>query len=301
MVLVLSCNCSWQWLHLWRNESVSTSRSTFTPVLTSETDLLPRNGARNGTIDIRSPEFFWVSGYWFRKDPKRQAATSNTSDPISFPAKTPCKSCPHIGSKIDYFAKSMYAFVLADLGQKSDQLRKSNILLQPHLLEHFSANISHLNSRLYPSNRFPGGPANDSYNATAQAAAPPLNITDSFIYAQYLCQIPALKTTGPLFVSIFIADLVLLQALWKLLNWITTAWLERRDPHANVCEGCYHRQSKDVLRRSEENSRNSSNNNIQSNGNGNRGSLVLLTLPTAEDHQWPPTFTSPRTTSISRM
>jgi len=38
--------------------------------------------------------------------------------------------------------------------------------------------------------------------------------------------------------SILVADLVLLQALWKILNWCTTKWLEHKDPTAKFCAGC---------------------------------------------------------------
>lgn len=206
----------------------------------SNVDLLPRDGTRNGSIDITRPDFFWVSGYWFRKTPGEQAATWFARDPVSFPDQTPCKGCPDIGSQINYFAKSMYAMVLADLGQHSEQFQESNVLLQPHLLEYLSANISVLKPQLNEAWWFPGGPATEPYNASSAApTAASLNITDSYIYTQYLCQIPTLKPTGPLLMSVIIADLVLLQTLWKLLNWGTTAWLERRDPQANYCEGHY--------------------------------------------------------------
>lgn len=206
-------------------------------VLILRTDLLPRKGIHNGTISIRDDNFFWVSGYWFRTAPGVQADTWSTDNPVVFPDKSPCIDCPDIGAKIDLFAKAMYAMVLADLGEHSDQTHNSNVLLQPHLLQHLSANISNLKIQAHKPWWIPSGPSNRSYGATHEV---PLNITDSYIYNQYLCQIPTLKPLGELLVSVIVANLVLLEALWKLLNWGTTVWLERKDPHANFCEGCLH-------------------------------------------------------------
>lgn len=57
------------------------------------------------------------------------------------------------------------------------------------------------------------------------------------ISTQYLCQVPRLKSTSSLIVSIIIADLVFLQALWVTVNFLTAFFLERR-PEAKYCDGC---------------------------------------------------------------
>ena len=38
--------------------------------------------------------------------------------------------------------------------------------------------------------------------------------------------------------SILVADLVFLQVLWKVFNWVVTSTLERRHPGAKYCQGC---------------------------------------------------------------
>jgi hypothetical protein len=39
-------------------------------------------------------------------------------------------------------------------------------------------------------------------------------------------------------VSVIVADLVFLQALWLIVTFLTTFFLERRHPQANYCDGC---------------------------------------------------------------
>lgn len=58
------------------------------------------------------------------------------------------------------------------------------------------------------------------------------------ISKQYLCQIPKLKSTGSLIVSIVVADLVFLQAFWTIFTFTTTYFLTRRHPEAMSCATC---------------------------------------------------------------
>jgi hypothetical protein len=58
------------------------------------------------------------------------------------------------------------------------------------------------------------------------------------ISTQYLCQVPKLKAVGSLLVSLIVADFVLLQALWVIVTFLMTFFLERRHPEANYCAGC---------------------------------------------------------------
>lgn len=65
----------------------------------------------------------------------------------------------------------------------------------------------------------------------------------SVIVGQYLCQVPVLKPAGSLIVSILIADLVLLQALWQLVSLVAISFLERRQPKSQYCLGCAEKMS----------------------------------------------------------
>ncbi|MCJ1468157.1 hypothetical protein MMC07_006785 [Pseudocyphellaria aurata] len=116
----------------------------------------------------------------------------------------------------EYFAKIFYSLVLADLGNDSTE----NVLKNASLLQNYT------HARNTSNGWF------QSYNNNS------LNLNSSTIYQEYLCQVPQRKPIGPLLVSIFVADLVLLQAVWKILNWITTAWTEHHQHQAKFCEGC---------------------------------------------------------------
>jgi hypothetical protein len=144
---------------------------------------------------------------------------------------------PNIWTEVDSFAKVFYTSILADLGQISND----NILANGALLEHFTSNITNMAGSNGPdtveSKWLKAGPARHSYEEIKNITGP-LQITDSVIYTQYLCLVPELRSTGSLLVAILIADLVFLQALWKVLNWITVGLLEHSDPQARFCEGC---------------------------------------------------------------
>jgi hypothetical protein len=58
-----------------------------------------------------------------------------------------------------------------------------------------------------------------------------------------ICQVPQLKSAASLIISILVADLVFLHALWKILNLGVSLWLERKQPEANYCLGCEMRLS----------------------------------------------------------
>ena len=140
---------------------------------------------------------------------------------------------PYIWVQADTFAKSFYSAVLADLGQNSTETFVSN----SDLLQQYT-NFKDLgNTTEVETPWLKAGPARKSYNDLKDSVGP-LSITPSTIYAQYFCQIPELKSGGSLFIAVLVADLVFLQALWKILTWCTTMWLENTNEKANYCEGC---------------------------------------------------------------
>ena len=65
-----------------------------------------------------------------------------------------------------------------------------------------------------------------------------LGCKNSTIVAQYLCSVPESKSAGTMILAILIANLVFLQAAWRLLSLISQAMLPNADPDAMVCEGC---------------------------------------------------------------
>ena len=140
---------------------------------------------------------------------------------------------PYIWVQADTLAKSFYSAVLADLGQNLTETFVSNgDLLQQNSNFRNMGNDTDVETKWLKA-----GPARSSYNDLKDSTGP-LTIKPSTIYAQYFCQIPELKSGGSLFIAVLVADLVFLQALWKILTWSTTMWLAHSNEKANYCEGC---------------------------------------------------------------
>jgi len=146
---------------------------------------------------------------------------------------------PNIWIPADSVVKSFYSTILTDLGQVASA--SPNILTSATTLQHFTANFSMI---LDPNqdniaNAYPG-PALQDYDKLKSQTGP-LGTTTSVIFSKYLCQVPKLKSAGSLFVSILLADLVFLQALWYIFKFSTEALLMQkklRGPEVNYCEGC---------------------------------------------------------------
>lgn len=91
---------------------------------------------------------------------------------------------------------------------------------------------------------YPGGPELEDrvlINQTYARYSPqmgPLGSKPATLYSQYACSLPVQKSTGAMLIAILIADLVFLQAAWKLLTLTTEGMLNRKDPTAMFCQGC---------------------------------------------------------------
>ncbi|KAK2730589.1 hypothetical protein CKAH01_02417 [Colletotrichum kahawae] len=79
-------------------------------------------------------------------------------------------------------------------------------------------------------------PLNESYSVI-QPLMGPLSCNKATIAAQYLCSVPRQKSVGVMLLAIILADLVFLQAAWKLLQWIAGSRMANIR-QTNVCEGC---------------------------------------------------------------
>ena len=142
---------------------------------------------------------------------------------------------PQIFPRADLYSKIFYSCILADLGNSAAE----NILTESELLKNYTKDFKE------PTNAYDQndphadymGPAFKRYDELVSSTGP-LTINDSTIYAEYFCQVPQRKPIGSLIVAIIVADLVFLQALWKVLNWTTATWLEHSDSQSSYCKGC---------------------------------------------------------------
>jgi hypothetical protein len=137
---------------------------------------------------------------------------------------------PNIWVYADSLAKSAYSTILIDLGQNSTS---PNILTNATALQFYT--------ELFPkppfiANAHPG-PATEDYD-TLKATTGQLGTTPSTIRTEYLCQVPQRKSTSNLFISVLVADLVLLHTLWQLLILGTDYIFLRKIPEVQYCEGC---------------------------------------------------------------
>ncbi|KAJ8114687.1 hypothetical protein OPT61_g3501 [Boeremia exigua] len=136
---------------------------------------------------------------------------------------------PNIWIPANNLAKAAYAMVLADLGQN---LKMPTMLTDVELLRSFTASLA--SAQKDRANAIPG-PATQSYDDTTTGT---LSVTPSVISAQYLCQVPRLRSPGSLLLAILVADLVFLQTAWQLYKLLCEYFLAHRYPDVNCCYGC---------------------------------------------------------------
>jgi hypothetical protein len=148
---------------------------------------------------------------------------------------------PNIWIQVDSLAKSIYSTILTDFGQASST---PNILTDGDTLQYFTSNFSLALQHI--ANAAPG-PATQDYD-TLKATTGPLGMTPSVISTNYICQVPQLKSGGNLFLAVLVADLVFLQALWKIFTLATDWLLLRKRPSANQCQGCIGDTSRHQIR-----------------------------------------------------
>lgn len=132
----------------------------------------------------------------------------------------------------------MYSASLTDLGQTSSP-PVSNVVASASTLQHFSSNFSAINtaSVLYYTQI-----ETQDFDARKDSDHPtgPLGLTPSVISTEYLCQIPKRRPIGQIFIAVLLADLVLLQAAWKLYTFSVEQYLLRQRDSAKFCEGHTH-------------------------------------------------------------
>lgn len=65
----------------------------------------------------------------------------------------------------------------------------------------------------------------------------PLGCANATVVTQYICSVPQQKSWGVMLFSILLADLVFLQAAWKVLTWTADSFVTRGNPEAMTCQG----------------------------------------------------------------
>jgi glutamine phosphoribosylpyrophosphate amidotransferase len=121
----------------------------------------------------------------------------------------------------DTLAKSFYSAISADMGM----VTASNTLTNEATLQSFTRNYSDVEFNLVSA-----GPASDSYE-NLKAVTGKSEVAPSTIFTSYLCRTPERKLTTALIVSVLLANLVLLRALWSIMTFVAVHVVASRDPN----------------------------------------------------------------------
>lgn len=142
-----------------------------------------------------------------------------------------------IWNSVGQLAKVMWFTVLADLGRDDDAM--PNMLARPELLASLSANLTQVNQTLRPSFRWGvnGLPFLETFDPTRHPDVY-LGVNQTQLSSEYLCQVPKLKSPGTLVVSVLVADLVILQAIWKLFTLAVASLCIKNPEEARCCSKC---------------------------------------------------------------
>lgn len=228
------------WAQLtWRLQEETRERNEW-PIRKGSLYFVPDSGV--GINSIRFFQYFRSQFIW-TSEPGHYHYPNGTGEQ-TIEELTRQKTYPDIWASAANLAKSAYATILADLGQTS---AGPTMLTDESLLRSFTMGLADAQSQI--ANARPG-PATQGYDNTIGTG--PLSVMPSVISAQYICQVPRMRSPGSLIVAIIVADLVFLQSAWKLYNFFCVYWLGRKDPDSNSCSGCANGQSQTLLIQSKE-------------------------------------------------
>jgi hypothetical protein len=146
---------------------------------------------------------------------------------------------PGIWLSANNLAKAFYFTILADLGQTDSG---PNILDNTDLLAFSTKEYEAIRDRkeIWGDNlrvNRTTGLAQRAFTSK-DVSKDNLGIEASVISTTFLCQIPRLKSTPSLVVSVIINSMVILSGLWTLYRFIIDAFVSSRHPELMHCTGC---------------------------------------------------------------
>ncbi|KAK6953261.1 hypothetical protein Daesc_005562 [Daldinia eschscholtzii] len=214
---------------------------------------LERNTALTGTMEeqVSNVEFLKVgscffiplnsTGVAFTKN--RYCNTTSITELAESPdhPATFERPMPAIWRAIAVLGKAAWFTTMADLGQDSDSML--NMLARPELLENLTPDMARANHTLKKKFRYGVDCYGDlliyqhGFDKT-QFPGVELRVDQSVIAANYLCQVPQLKSPGNLIISVLVADLVLLQAIWKIFVLLVDRFCIKSTEEARYSASC---------------------------------------------------------------
>jgi hypothetical protein len=216
---------------------------------------LPQFNLSSGYITLERPKYdirdkpFYSKGQYAFFDSNSDVYKGNFSstNKTSYEDLITDAPWPNIWAPTDRLAKAMFSAISADLGQlyrwyddggQETSLYSTMISNSDHLY-HWTENLTQIwnaSNVLYKDDLL--GARLEMVPYTYITGDYPLGFSNSTIFAIYTCQVPHLKSGFNIFISILVADLVLLRVAWTLYNFIVTYLLNSRHPDANLCLGC---------------------------------------------------------------
>lgn len=180
-----------------------------------------------GKEDITNYDFFNITGWFYMGDGGLHSMQDGTQYGVPL---SPVLYDADVGFQMHHFATVFYSTILADLGQPNG----SNVLTDTDLIQQYIL-AGWDNFALTGSD-----PSMSEQQLLDQlkATSGPLFIKPSTFNSQYICQVPRRRAIGSVFIAVLVADIVFLQALFSVLTWTTTWWLDHTDHESNFCEGC---------------------------------------------------------------
>jgi hypothetical protein len=246
-------------LGFWTETVTAITNQTAQQLGISDSDS-PRYNLSSGYIifenqgsDIKDPYFFQDSRFvFFNNDSKsfRGNFSSEGNDPSK--ALVIDESWLNIRAPADRLAKAMYSAITADLGQTYIIPSDMSMIATPDRLRYWTENLTQIWNASVVSDKddlLEGYVKMCLYNESSDTE---LGLSNSTISATYTCQVPHLKSGFNIFISIFVADIVLLRVAWSLYNLVVTYFLNSRHEESNLCLGCLERGREDDDTGSEE-------------------------------------------------
>jgi hypothetical protein len=208
--------------------------------------------------DIKSALFFEQGQYaFFDSDSNGFTGSFRNRNKTTYGTLITNASWPNVWAPAGRLARAMFSVINADLGQTSNQGYAFDVsdtgpsftvdlsmLTSPDRLHHWTENLTRIwdASTVLDKDSLSDGLQMTQYNTTSDSAP---YFTYSEISATYTCQVPHLKSGFNVFISILVADIVLLRVAWTLYNFIVCYFLKDRHPDANLCLRCLERGRND--------------------------------------------------------
>ncbi|KAG2167881.1 hypothetical protein VTO58DRAFT_105495 [Aureobasidium pullulans] len=192
-------------------------------------------------ININNESFFHLGKYAFFDLSESKAYKGNfgVQGDTLYEDLITNNTWPNVWSPANRLAKAMYSVIQVDLGQTDTVITTfdgtptdTSILTTADRLHHWTENLTQIWDRSTVAdkdNLLPyGWMQMRQFDPNTDATDPrwPLQFTPSVISATYTCQVPRLKSHGNIFISILVADLVLLRAAWTLYNYLVDYFFE---------------------------------------------------------------------------